>query len=46
VDSLAEPGGQVAALYPEKQIFDVAGFPSIKGQDLIEQCVNNPIRET
>jgi len=39
VDSLAEPGGQVAALYPEKQIFDVAGFPSIKGQDLIEQCV-------
>jgi len=39
VDSLAEPGGQVAALYPEKQILDVAGFPSIKGQDLIEQCI-------
>ena len=39
IDSLAEPGGQVAALYPEKLIFDVAGFPAIKGQDLIERCV-------
>jgi len=39
VDSLPEPGGQVAALYPEKRIYDVAGFPEIKGQDLIERCV-------
>jgi ferredoxin/flavodoxin---NADP+ reductase len=39
LDSLPEPGGQVAALYPEKLIFDVAGFPSIKGQELIERCV-------
>jgi len=39
VDSLPEPGGQVSALYPEKQIFDVAGFPVIKGQDLIDNCV-------
>lgn len=39
IDSLPEPGGQVSALYPEKQIFDVAGFPSIKGQDLIDNCV-------
>lgn len=39
IDSLPEPGGQVAALYPEKDIFDVAGFPSVKGQDLIERCV-------
>ena len=39
VDSLPEPGGQVAALYPEKDIFDVAGFPTVKGQDLIERCV-------
>lgn len=36
VDSLAEPGGQIAAMYPEKQIFDVAGFPSIRGRDLVE----------
>jgi ferredoxin/flavodoxin---NADP+ reductase len=39
VDSLPEPGGQVAALYPEKLIFDVAGFPAVKGQDLIERCI-------
>ncbi len=39
IDSLPEPGGQVAALYPEKQIFDVAGFPNIKGQLLVDQLV-------
>ncbi len=39
VDSLPEPGGQVAALYPEKAIFDVAGFPNVRGQDLIENLV-------
>jgi ferredoxin/flavodoxin---NADP+ reductase len=40
IDSLPEPGGQVAALYPEKLIFDVAGFPAVKGQELIERCVD------
>lgn len=39
VDSLPEPGGQVAALYPEKHIFDVAGFPGIKGQELVDNLV-------
>jgi thioredoxin reductase (NADPH) len=39
LDSLPEPGGQVAALYPEKLIYDVAGFPAIKGQALIDNCV-------
>jgi ferredoxin/flavodoxin---NADP+ reductase len=39
MDSLPEPGGQVAALYPEKLIYDVAGFPAIKGQDLIDNLV-------
>jgi ferredoxin/flavodoxin---NADP+ reductase len=39
MDSLPEPGGQVSALYPEKLIFDVAGFPAVKGQELIERCV-------
>jgi thioredoxin reductase (NADPH) len=36
MDSLPELGGQVSALYPEKLIFDVAGFPAIKGQDLVD----------
>lgn len=39
IDSLPEPGGQVAALYPEKPILDVAGFPSITGRELIDRCV-------
>lgn len=39
MDSLPEAGGQVAALYPEKLIFDVAGFPRIKGQALIDNLV-------
>jgi ferredoxin/flavodoxin---NADP+ reductase len=39
MDSLPEPGGQVTALYPEKMIYDVAGFPAIKGQDLIDNLV-------
>jgi NADPH-dependent 2,4-dienoyl-CoA reductase/sulfur reductase-like enzyme len=29
IDSLPEPGGQVTALYPEKMIYDVAGFPEV-----------------
>ena len=39
IDSLAEPGGQVSSMYPEKQILDVAGFPSIKGRDLVDGLV-------
>lgn len=35
VDSLPEVGGQVTAMYPEKPIYDVAGFPAIKGRDLV-----------
>lgn len=39
MDSLPEPGGQVTAMYPEKMIFDVAGFPSVKGQTLTDALV-------
>jgi thioredoxin reductase (NADPH) len=39
MDSLIEPGGQVAAMYPEKDILDVAGFPRIKGQHLVDNLV-------
>jgi thioredoxin reductase (NADPH) len=35
-DSLEFIGGQCSALYPEKPIYDIAGFPSIKAQDLID----------
>ena len=39
VDSLSQVGGQVSALYPEKQIYDVAGFPSVTGRQLISSLV-------
>jgi thioredoxin reductase (NADPH) len=39
VDSLPEIGGQVSALYPEKAILDVAGFPVIKGRELVNNLV-------
>ena len=35
IDALPEPGGQLAALYPEKHIFDVAGFPKVLAKDLV-----------
>jgi len=39
VDSLPELGGQITAMYPEKLIFDVAGFPGVKGRVLVEGLV-------
>ncbi len=39
IDALPEPGGQVTAMYPEKMIFDVAGFPAIRGRDLVKNLV-------
>ncbi|PRY50161.1 thioredoxin reductase (NADPH) [Geodermatophilus tzadiensis] len=44
VDSLPEPGGQVMALYPEKLIYDVAGFPGIRGRDLVANLVQQAAR--
>ncbi|ADD40448.1 NAD(P)/FAD-dependent oxidoreductase [Stackebrandtia nassauensis] len=38
-DALPEPGGQITAMYPEKMIYDVAGFPAIKGRDLVDNLV-------
>ena len=39
LDSLPEPGGQITAMYPEKAIFDVAGFPAIRGRELVSNLV-------
>lgn len=39
VDMLEQAGGQISALYPEKRIFDVAGFPEILGRDLVSRLV-------
>lgn len=39
VDSLAQVGGQVSAMYPEKQIYDIAGFPAVSGRRLVANLV-------
>lgn len=40
IESLPQLGGQVSALYPEKEILDVAGYPQIEGQHLIDQLTD------
>lgn len=35
IDALPEVGGQLTALYPEKLIFDVAGYPKVLAKDLV-----------
>lgn len=35
VESMPQLGGQLAALYPEKYIYDVAGFPKVTAQQLV-----------
>jgi thioredoxin reductase (NADPH) len=37
IDSFEKIGGQCSALYPEKPIYDIAAYPSIAAQDLINQ---------
>ena len=44
VDALPEAGGQLAALYPEKFIFDVAGFSQILAKDLVRALVEQTRR--
>ncbi len=46
IDALPEPGGQVTAMYPEKAIYDVAGFPCIRGRDLVNNLVEQAAQFT
>lgn len=36
IESMPQLGGQLAALYPEKYIYDVAGFPRVRAQKLVD----------
>jgi thioredoxin reductase len=36
IDALPDLGGQLTALYPEKPIYDVGGFPRILAKDLVK----------
>jgi len=39
IDSLPELGGQLTALYPEKYVFDLAGFPKVLAKDLARDLI-------
>ena len=44
VESLELIGGEVAATYPEKEVYDVAGFPKILGRELVELCAEQGLQ--
>jgi ferredoxin/flavodoxin---NADP+ reductase len=44
VESLEQLGGQVAAVYPEKHVYDVAGYPKILAQELVDLCAEQGLQ--
>jgi len=44
IDSLPELGGQLTALYPEKYIYDVGGYPKILAKDLAREMVTQAMQ--
>ena len=39
VDILPRPGGQCSELYPQKPIYDIPGYPSVTGQELVDRLM-------
>jgi thioredoxin reductase (NADPH) len=44
IDSLPELGGQLTALYPEKYIYDVGGFPKVLARDLGKSLISQALQ--
>ena len=44
IDALSELGGQLTALYPEKYVYDVGGFPKILARELAEALVEQALQ--
>ncbi len=44
IDALEELGGQLTALYPEKYVYDVGGFPKILARDLAEGLIDQAMQ--
>ncbi len=44
IDALPALGGQLMALYPEKYIFDVAGFPKVLAKDLVRDMAEQGLQ--
>ena len=39
IDSLPQPGGQCAEIYPEKPIYDIPAFPEVLAGDLVDHLM-------
>src|ERR1051325_3713857 len=44
IDSLDVLGGQLITLYPEKYIYDVAGFPKVIAKDLANNLIEQGLQ--
>lgn len=44
IDTAAQLGGQVMALYPEKKIYDVFGMPEVLGKELVHNLVKQALQ--
>ncbi|MBC5823985.1 MAG: NAD(P)/FAD-dependent oxidoreductase [Candidatus Eremiobacteraeota bacterium] len=44
IDILPELGGQLYALYPEKYIYDMPGYPAVLAQTLVDACVEQAMQ--
>lgn len=44
IDALPEPGGQLYNLYPENDVYDVAGVPQIKARNLIDNLKTQAVQ--
>lgn len=44
VDSLPDLGGQLTALYPEKYVYDMPGFPAVLAKDLAASLIEQAMR--
>jgi thioredoxin reductase (NADPH) len=44
IDSLPELGGQMRALYPDKNVYDMPGFPKVLGNDLANRLVEQALQ--
>lgn len=43
IDSLPQLGGQLMALYPDKYIYDIPGFPKVLAREFVERQVEQAI---
>jgi thioredoxin reductase (NADPH) len=44
IDSLPELGGQLTALYPEKYVYDMPGFPKVLAKDLAKSLIEQGLQ--